>query len=75
MIIPSFVSLLDWANSLLIDFPSENVPVLYNDNWKEWGNMLIDGPLFSANGAPPTDTYSEWQPWAYAVYLAMLNSV
>jgi len=71
MIIPQYISLEDWAASLLIDFPDENVPILYNkEEWKDWGNDVIDSPLFSQLNVPRTELYDNWQDWANVFYLS-----
>ncbi len=69
MIIPVGISLLDWAASLLIDFPNDNIPILYNEEeWKDWGDSVIFGPTFSSLNAPSTKFYDNWQDWAFALY-------
>jgi hypothetical protein len=65
------IDLLDWAASLLIDFPDDNLPILYTDReWKDWGNEVIGAPTFDGLNAPPTDLYDNWQEWAFALYQA-----
>lgn len=72
MIIPQYISLIDWANQLLIDFPADNLPILYNeDDWKEWGNDVIFAPSFESLNAPNTEFYDNWQTWATDLYSAM----
>lgn len=71
MILPYFISLIDWANSLLIDFPADNLPILYNDDWKSWGNEIIFAPSFERLNAPGTEFYEDWRDWAMALYSAM----
>ena len=71
MILPFYISLSDWAHSLLIDFPNDNVPILYNEEeWKEWGNDVTFCPTFEKTNAPSTDFYNNWQEWALALYLS-----
>lgn len=72
MMIPDFVDLLTWAASLLIDFPNDNLPILYNEReWKDWGNEVIFSPTFERLNAPRTDTFINWVDWAYALYQAV----
>jgi hypothetical protein len=74
MMIPTYATLPEWAASLIIDFPSDNVPVLSDENnWKIWGNLLIEENSFAINGAPGTQAYSEWMPWAQDLFYAMSN--
>lgn len=73
MMIPS-TDLSTWAASLIVDFPQENIPLLYNsEDWKSWGNLLIQEATFAENGAPNTVSFKDWQPWAQAVFHAMAN--
>ena len=75
MILPLYIDFLDWAASLVIDFPTENIPVLYNENdWKDYGNQLVLCDSFYDAGAPGTDSYDDRQKWAMDVYFAMMNS-
>lgn len=75
MIIPSFISLNDWAASLVIDFPTDNIPILVSENdWQSWGDLLIQENSFSEADAPSTALFTEWRPWADAVFFAMSNN-
>lgn len=74
MIIPTNIDLKTWASSLVIDFPEDDVPLLYNDaGWKEWGNFLIQCDSFSKNNAPGTFGYTDWREWARGVFNTMCN--
>jgi hypothetical protein len=69
MILPEYISLRDWADSLITDFPNDNIPILYNEEeWKEWGNDVIYETHFENLNAPSTDLYDNWKDWAYALY-------
>jgi len=80
MIIPKNVSLHDWANSLAIDFPYADVPVLshHDNDWVRWGNTLVLSPTFQNAGAVspasllPTQR-KDWKGWAMMLYLTMMN--
>lgn len=75
MILPIGISLKDWAASLVIDFPTDNIPLLYEDaDWKQWGDLLIQENSFSEADAPGTALFKEWNPWADAVFYAMANN-
>lgn len=75
MILPEYINLNDWADSLLIDFPEDNVPIFQkNNNWKEWGDALIQCNSFQENEAPSPQTFDGWKEWAYAVYFTMNNN-
>lgn len=72
VILPEFIDLSNWAASLIIDFPDDNIPLLYNDDrWREWGDLLIQEESFVGNNAPSTLGYTDWKPWAQDVYLAV----
>jgi hypothetical protein len=74
MMIPNGVTLLDWSASLIIDFPTDNVPALTNEEyWKEWGDEVVGLNSFSINEAPNTQGYSDWKSWANDVFLTMCN--
>lgn len=72
--LPQRITLTNWAAALEIDFPEDNVPALSDEeNWKEWGNLLVQENSFTRNGAPGTSGYSDWESWARAVYYTMAN--
>ncbi len=75
MMKPLFSDVKDWAASLVIDFPNDNIPRLErNSDWKEWGNSLVGENSFSTSGAPGTHNYSSPRPWMIDVYKVMLNN-
>jgi hypothetical protein len=75
MILPIEINLQNWAASLSIDFPNDDIPILtQEENWKEWGNQLIQAESFFNNNAPSTDIYNDWQSWANHVFFVMNNS-
>lgn len=72
--LPQFTTLKKWADSLIIDFPSDNIPILQNEEkWKDWGDLLIQENSFSRSAAPGTRFYSDWEEWAMAVFYAMVQ--
>lgn len=75
MMLPVHTDLKTWASSLVIDFPSDNVP-LYTpgSDWKVWGNFLIQENSFLANHAPGTSKFNDWNEWAMAVFRQMANT-
>jgi hypothetical protein len=74
MVIPLDITLKNWAASLVIDFPDDNVPLLYNENnWRTWGNFLVQENSFSSNFAPMTEGFRDWKHWAQAVFYTMAN--
>ena len=74
MMIPLNVSFMDWAHSLIVDFPTDNVPSLTNeDDWQLWGTLLIESQSFASNGAPSTYGYSDKFAWARDLFSTMNN--
>jgi hypothetical protein len=72
MMLPQFTTLKKWADSLIIDFPTDNIPILLDETkWKEWGNMLVQENSFSRNAAPGPQGYAAWPEWAMAVFYTM----
>lgn len=74
MIYPSNMTFLDWADSLIIDFPLDQIPVLYRvEEWKPWGNQVILCDSFMEAAAPSTEEYDDKWEWAEDVYYAMAD--
>lgn len=74
MMIPEYSDLETWAASLIIDFPTDNIPLLTStDKWKEWGNSLSQCTSFIQNSSPTTQTYNDWKSWASGVFSCMNN--
>lgn len=74
MMLPVLVDLKTWAASLIIDFPTDNIPILLDEkDWKRWGNLLILENTFSVNGAPETDQFNDWRTWAQYLFRQMAN--
>lgn len=74
MMMPTNTELPTWAASLVIDFPTDNIPLYTNGaDWRFWGNFLIQENTFLKNHAPGTAKFKDWQEWAMAVYRQMTN--
>jgi hypothetical protein len=68
------ISLKLWADTLVRDFMRDNVPILDNEeNWREWGNRLIQEPSFAKAGCPETTGFDNHESWAQAVCAAMAD--
>jgi hypothetical protein len=68
------ISLKLWADTIVRDFMSDNVPMLDDEeNWREWGNRLVEEPSFAKAGCPPTDGFDNHESWAQAVCAAMAD--
>ena len=69
---PRFMTLKNWAAALVIDFPDDDIPLLYNEkDWKNWGNQLVQCNTFAQNGCPGPGFYKDWQSWATHVFQVM----
>jgi hypothetical protein len=87
MVMPEYITLIDWADNLLIDYPKENLPVLQNElEWREWAELVVGSGEFLKRDCPaPTnidkdkgekvDAYKDWQDWARIVYMIMSTSI
>lgn len=75
MIQPQFIDVQLWADSLRIDYPDDNIPQLQSEqDWKAWGDELVQCQSFILNNAPGTVAYDKWEEWANAVYFVMQNA-
>lgn len=74
MMLPVMTTFDSWAASLVIDFPTSNIPLYTKGtDWKTWGNLLSEENIFSQNGVPRTNGYSDPMEWAKAVFKQMSN--
>ena len=74
MVIPRNIGIKEWWDSLAIDFPNDNIPLLKDEkNWKVTGNFLVQENSFAIQGAPSTFAFNEFQPWAMEVFNTMNN--
>jgi len=72
MVDPWGMQLMGWADTLFVDFPDDDVPVLTDEKgWKLWGDTLIGCTSFALNDAPGTGAYKDWYSWAQQVYYTM----
>jgi hypothetical protein len=69
MINPSLVGLKEWADSLIVDYPDQNVPILlFEMDWQRWASELIKSSIFSNSSIPNPHNLIEWREWARWVY-------
>ena len=74
MIMPVDITFPLWAQSLIIDFPTDNIPQFIEEHdWKLWGNFVAQEVSFAAQGAPGTHGFKEPLAWAMAVYNQMVD--
>lgn len=68
--LPIGMDVLDWAATLALDFPRDDVPRLDDPSaWRQWAERLLQSPSFF--NAPRPDAYRDWQGWAEAVCLVV----
>ncbi len=82
---PSYISLTDWAATLVSDFGNENLPqLLKEDQWQEWGMILCNTGIFARANIPPPfviaqgskkQIYTGWSDWAARVYCLVNNEL
>jgi hypothetical protein len=81
---PRYISLKNWAASLVVDFPNDIVPILEDENkWEDWANNVIGIGSFAKAGLPPPfiitqpgvrkPNFQKWEDWAKVVYSIMIN--
>ena len=84
MVYPEYISFEDWAASLFVDYPGENLPIPPKDEkeWEDWGAIVANTGAFSKaaspsptsmNGSNKVSAFSSWQEWAKVAYIAMIN--
>lgn len=82
IVYPYGIDIIDWFDSLLIDFPKENLPVLrFPEEWQEVGSRIVGIGEFAKRICPSplridekgkSDNYSSWEEWAKDVYSIMI---
>jgi hypothetical protein len=75
MIIPSKNMPLDlFIGSMVIDFPVDNVVNSATiDDWKSWGNSLVQETSFANNGAPSPYGFETRFEWEQALFNSMTS--
>ena len=74
MILFKDISLKLWADTLIQDFGQDDLPILdHEDNWRDWGNLLVGEPSFIRNNTPRTEGFETAEEWAQAVCGVMAN--
>lgn len=77
---PERITLRYWANSLVADYYTENLPILDNEkDWQKWGALVAGTGIFLAASVPSPITigteskFKKWDDWAKTVYIIMSN--
>jgi len=80
---PEYISLKNWAASLIVDNPSSYLPILHDEEkWQEWAAIVAGTGVFRRNRVPsPFSIYKgtkktdfkDWQEWAKIAYLLLNN--
>lgn len=75
MMLPRNTDFKGWADSLIVDFPLDNIPAFREgEDWKRFGNVVSGLTSFANNGVPGTSGFSEPMAWAAAVFKQMVNT-
>lgn len=83
MIQPEYINLKNWSASLLVDYATYNIPILFDEKkWKSWASDLLNSPPFRGMNIPlpgnvknknqdKESEEDEWRTWARIVYYIM----
>lgn len=71
MMLPILTDEQTWFDSLIVDFPRQNIPYLVGMDWKTCGNSIVELSLFKKNHAPGTEGYEDWSTWAQDFFNTM----
>lgn len=75
MMIPLNTTFKTWTESLIVDFPDDNIPLLRSEKeWKQWGDMLVQENTFSQNGCSDTRDHDDKWEWAMGIFKSMANN-
>ncbi len=82
---PKYISLKNWAGSLLIDFPDDILPILRDEeDWEEWAVIVANTGSFKRANIPTPyqlkqgqreSAFKTWNKWAAVVYLIMTSEL
>lgn len=65
-----------WAESLIVDFPQENIPLyIKGQDWRLWADFIAELTTFADNNTPGSLGFKTPILWAKAVYNNMVNFV
>jgi hypothetical protein len=48
-------------------FAAQQLGVVSEDMWREWGNGLAGNGFFERSGVPSTQNFENWQDWAQSL--------
>ena len=69
---PRYHSFVSWASLLVEQFASNQLEIPTElTNWKQWGEGLAAISVFSSQGVPSPELYSDWVDWAFALINSM----
>ena len=81
---PKYISFDRWAAELIKNYRYERLPVpREGEDWQEWANKIAGVGVFRTNGIPSAsvargskkaDLFKNWDDWAKAVYIVMINA-
>lgn len=53
-----------WCSLMAELFAAQQLGVVPEENWRDWGNGLAGNGYFERSGAPSTQPFDTWQDWA-----------
>ena len=56
-----------WCSLMAEQFAAQQLGVVPEEMWKQWGNGLAGNGFFERNGVPSTQNFDSWQDWAEAL--------
>lgn len=72
MIIPRYISFNRWGNQLRIDYPTDIIPVIRDEqDWKKAARIIVASPSFQTMNAPAPTDEKTWEEWGDKFYKAM----
>ncbi len=71
-ILPIGINFKDWANELRNSFPSQNIPIVTDENeWQNFSNVLKLNRCFEEKYLPDANSFKNWKDWASQVNFSL----
>jgi hypothetical protein len=70
IVIPDYISFVDWTSTLQVDLPNVEIPLANSENeWKTWVLFLIEEN--ESIQIPLPDQFNNWRDWAdcFVIYM------
>lgn len=53
-----------WCALTAEQFAAQDLGVVIEDHWRDWGNAMAGIGYFANSNVPLTNTFESWQDWA-----------